>query len=162
MKLIPYRQNAADIEAIVRLLDTAGIGTIVTYDEMSAAINRDILKHRYLLQSAVTEMLKNGMVFECIVRVGMKRMSDSEIIANAPLDLKRLRKKAKRSAAKLVSVGWDHLTTEEQKNHNLYISALGAIAYASCEKNFGKLESACRNGNQNGLPTATTLKLLAS
>lgn len=161
--LIPYAKNGADLQALASVLDRLAVGDVVTYVELSAAIGRDIQKHRYLLDKAQDRLLKQRKVFGCVHHLGMKRLSDAEIVEHSFYAFRRIRRMARKSATRLTSVEWSDLAEKDKQRHNLHLSVLGAITHAATPKNMTKnLEMACKNSQQQGLPTAQTLRLLAS
>lgn len=161
-QIIPYAKNGADIQAIAAVLDQLAVGSTVSYQEISQAIGRDIQRHRYLLDKATDHLLKQRKVFGCVHNFGMKRLTDSEIVQHSFYAFRRIRRMVRKGARRLTSVEWDTLSEQDQQRHNLHLSVLGAIAHAATPKNMVTLSSACQNSAKTGLPTATTLKLLAS
>lgn len=162
MNLIPYAKNGADIQAIVLVLDQLAVGDVATYEMLSDAIGRDIQAHRHLLDKAQDRLLKQRKVFGCVTREGMKRLSDAEIVEHSFTAFRRIRRMARKSATRLTSVEWQNLAEQDKQRHNLHLSVLGAITHAATPKNMTALSAACQNSAQQGLPTAQTLKLLAS
>ena len=131
---------------------------MVTYQELTNIIGRDIIKHRHALQSARTKLLKEGCVFGIITRVGIKRLSDSEAIMITSTDtVQRIRRTAKRGV-RVLAYGIQNFATlsnEDKILHNATASMLGAIAFVSTTKNVERLASKSENGQ---LPIASTLE----
>ncbi len=162
MEYTPFAKNGADVHALAAVLNQLAVGNLATYDDLSAAIGREVRDHRYLLDQALSQCLKQRKVFGCVTGVGMKRLSDAEIVENSFHAFRRIRRMARKGAARLSSVAWEKMPVEDQKRHNLHISVLGAICHCATPKNMGRVAAACANGDKNGMPTAKTLALLAS
>lgn len=162
MEHTPYAKNDADVHALLAVLNQLAVGNLATYDDLSAAIGREIREHRYLLDKALSECLKQRKVFGCVTGVGVKRLSDTEIVEHSFHAFRRIRRMARKGAARLSSVDWNTMPDDEKKRHNLYISVLGAICHSATPKNMGRVAASCANGNKNGMPTAKTLALLAT
>lgn len=159
---IPYAKNGADVQALVTVLDSLAVGDLATYNTLSQAIGRDIQRHRYLLESACDRLLKQRKVFGCVFNSGLKRLSDSEIVDHSFNAFRRIRRLARKSARRLTSVEWNGLTDEDRQRHNLHLSVLGAIVHTATPHNMAALSMTCKNTGPHGLPTAQTLKMLAS
>ena len=157
----PFAKNSADVNALVTLLDKVAVGAIASYSALSECVDRDIQKHRYLLDSALNRLLKQRKVFACVKNSGMQRLSDSEIVLCSFSALKRIRGMARKSVTRLTAVQWDGLSQDDKTRHNLHLSVLGAIVFSAQPRNIAKLGMACKNSSSSGLPTARTLKLLA-
>jgi hypothetical protein len=158
---IPFANNSADVQALVAALDSVAVGSVITYDELSGTIGRDIQTKRYLLEAAQDRLLKQRKVFGCVYGVGLKRLDDSEIVECSLHAFRKIRRMSRKAATRLTSVEWNHLTSEEQRRHNLHLSVLGAIIHTATPRNMQHLSAACSNSTPMGLPTAQTLKLLA-
>jgi hypothetical protein len=163
MNDFPIAKNGADVQALATVLDKLAVGSIVEYSDLSESIGRDIRKHRYLLDQALTRLLRNRKVFACVKDVGYKRLNDAEIVECSFSKFRQIRRMARKQATRLAAVEWNNLSDADRLAHNIHISALGAIAHAATPSNMTKLGQACSNSNgQFGLPTAKTLALLAS
>ena len=163
MNDFPIAKNGADVQALAIVLDQLAVGSVATYAELTEAIGRDILKHRYLLDQALNRLLRNRKVFGCVMGEGYQRLSDSEIVASSFGAMRKIRRMARKQATRMASVEWNTMSNEDRLAHNIHISVLGAIAHAATPSNLNKLNHACVNSSgQVGLPTAKTLQLLAS
>ncbi|MCB1771959.1 MAG: hypothetical protein KDJ31_20005, partial [Candidatus Competibacteraceae bacterium] len=130
-EFVPYAKNSADVQAIAAVLDQLAIGEMATYAGISAAIARDIQAHRYLLERACDQLLKQRKVFGCIHNEGMKRLSDAEIVETSFHAFRRIRRIARKSAKRLTSVEWSGLADSDKQRHNMHMSVLGAIVHAA-------------------------------
>lgn len=163
MQLVPYAKSSADVQAIVTVLDQLSVGETASYGQLTEAIGRDIISHRYLLENARDRLLKERKVFGCVHNVGIKRLSDSEIVAYSLDGFRRIRRMARKGAKKLASVqDYAALKDDEKARHNISMSVLGAIIHAATPKNMDRLNTQCVNVGKSGLPVASTLKMLAS
>ena len=162
MNPFPAQKNCVDVNALATVLDGVAVGATISYNELTQSIGREIQSHRYLLQQALEQLLKQRKVFGCVTGVGLQRLSDSEIVEHSFSAFRKIRRTARKAARRLTSVEWSAMTPEDQQRHYLHLSVLGAIAHRATPSNSSRLTAACANSNNGGLPTAKTLTLLAS
>jgi hypothetical protein len=163
MNDFPIAKNGADVQALATVLDKLAVGSVATYAELTEAIGRDILNHRYLLDQTLNRLMRGRKIFGCVKGVGYQRLSDSEIVESSFGAMRRIRRMARKQATRLASVEWNRMSDADRLAHNIHVSVLGAIAHAATPSNLAKLNHACVNSSgQVGLPTAKTLALLAS
>lgn len=157
-------KNAVDISALKDRLRKAEIGEMIAYDELSEIIGRDIRKHRYLLLSACNQLLsEKNYTFGSVFKQGVKRLSADETVESSKEIFSRIRGQCRRQARKLSSVDYETITTDDLKRlHNSALSVFAAIAYSADSRNLNRLTGLCQNTGPQSLPTATTLRLLAS
>lgn len=162
--LAPISKNALDVEALKRELIKLEIGTAVSYRHLSALIGRDIQKARYLLDSACNQLLsERRMVFGVVFNVGIKRLTADEAVNQASHVLRRVRGIARRGAARIAAADYTALSSDDlRRMHNSSISLLAAILHSADTRHLNRLSEACTNTAPSALPTAQTLKLLAS
>jgi hypothetical protein len=79
-------KNGADVNALATALDKLAVGQVISYEELSEAIGRNIQKHRYLLDQALLRLMRGRKIFGCVKQVGYQRLSDSEISSRLPVD----------------------------------------------------------------------------
>ena len=85
---IPAFKRSIDTQTVVDRLRASEIGDLVTYASISEALGRDVTNGaRSVLQSARRIVLnEDQMVFGVVTRVGLKRLSDVEIVDAADRD----------------------------------------------------------------------------
>jgi len=150
-----------DTKLIYDLLSKCDPGDIVAYRTLSELISRDVQgAARSCLQSAMRRLVNDGVVFSCVRGVGIKRLSDSEIVGEGPATLAKIRRAVRRAGRKLQAVqDYDSLSHESQIAHNATISMFGALNHMSQPKTFKKLEGKIEE-TRASLPLAKTLELI--
>jgi len=94
-----------DARALADLLVACPIGSVITYNQMTAAIGRDITACRHVLARARQVALREvGAAFVVEVRVGLRRMSAEEVVTTTgPVARQHIRRTARRALKTLAS-----------------------------------------------------------
>ena len=158
-------KNAVDIDALKIRLCKMQIGEVITYDQISEVIGRNIRKDgkRGIAYQAMNQLLsEQRFVFGTIRNVGFKRLNADETVESTKDGMTRIRKISRKQVKRLSAVDYGSISTNALKvQHNASISLYGAIAFAADSGNLKRLTTT--NGNRpEGLPTAETLRRLAS
>jgi hypothetical protein len=156
----PSEQTSIDVQMIYDRLHKAHTGDIVSYGDLTGLIGRDVQQAaRYILLRALDLLRRDhNYVFGTVRRVGVKRLSDGEIVGAAASDVASIRRKARKAAAKLTCVGdYDALTADEHIRHNATVSLFGAIHSMTKRPQVKKLEAAVQTTGRT-LPLARTLE----
>lgn len=161
-----FSELSIDTKIIYDKLLTVRENETITYKEISELIYRDITKHRGLLYSALNlARRENQMVFDCVPKVGMKRLANNQIVSNVRArTLAKIKRVSSLAYKKVTATDYDKLNKEERIQHNATVSFLGAIKQIATEKTVQKLESALTNKPQLGgtLAIGQTLDLFRS
>ena len=158
----PVFRLSLDTRTIYERLIKAKIGEIVSYEELSAAIQSNVRSGsaRSSMQSARRKALAlQYMVFDAVTNVGLKRLNDSEIVGTSQGALRRMRRMAKRSAQKLGAVqSFDTLSDDKKIMHNASMSAFRAVATLFSSNGMRRIEEGVEKA-QKPLEARRTLKL---
>lgn len=136
---------SVDTQVLERLLRAAPAGAVVTYDEMSKAIGRDVQNGaRHLVQSARRRLLaQERIVFGVVTDVGLKRLDDHGIVGTAGQRLKHIHRTATVGAREMSAVqDFAALPNDEKIRHNTAASVYGVLRHVTKEKTLAKLEAA--------------------
>lgn len=157
-KTATIAQKSIDAQIIERHLETAEVGQLVTYAELSELIGRDVQgKGRYLLETAKRALLRRGIVFETVRGEGIKRASDIEIVDHRQQDFDRIKRTAGRALNKLACVNQDSLNNEAKIKFNATASHLGVLRQLTSRKAIEAVEQQTRESKQQ-LPLARTIE----
>lgn len=157
----PNFEISADTRLLYQRLIEAGIGNTVTYADLSAAISRPVQGADPNLQSALRRAFReDGMVFDCVRKIGYRRLNDAEIVRSSGNDVSRLRRLTKRKARKLFTADFDKLSNEERIAHNTNASVFGAVAVALSKRSVEAVSKAVSSAGKE-LPVADTLRLFS-
>ena len=101
---------------------------------------RNIKQHRHILMTARnTALRENQMVFDCITGIGIKRLSDSEIVSMESVRPMARVRSALRNGVKRITCA-QNITNEERIRVNASLSMFSVLAEFSKNKSLDKLE----------------------
>lgn len=150
-------EMSADTRWLRQRLHEMSPGDFVSYAELSEKIGKPVTGGYSALQSARRHLIKEGYVFSPIRGEGMRRMTDSEVVATD--DIAPLRRHARRVGTKLSAVSYDQLTAPQQLYHTTKSSIVAVVATITTECAVKKVEKAA-GGMAGELPIAETLRAL--
>jgi hypothetical protein len=132
---------SADARTLAHVLSTAPVGSVIEYSALNRAISRDVQGDaRSALESARKIVLtEHSIVFDAVRGVGLKRLSDAEIIDLPAKARAHIRRTARKTVKALVCVEYGGLSRENQVRHNTAISMMGVISEVAAEKSAKRL-----------------------
>jgi len=156
-------QKSDDARFLIQELKKIDIGETVGYEALAKAIGRSREELSSPLQTARRALLEDDRrVFDTVRNVGLKRMSDVDIVGTSAATASRIRRAARRGAMTLAAVSdFSALSRENQMRHSAAMSMLAAVAEMSTEKGIGKIESRLAASDRE-LPIAQTLDAFKS
>mgnify|MGYP001166929967 CR=1 FL=1 len=154
------QQLSIDSKLIAECLMQVEIGQLVTYEVLSEVIRQDATNdHGRGCIATARRMLQRDhqMVFAAVRGVGLKRLSDAEIVQTGSHSVHRVRSAARRGAKMLTAVSdFDALAPADKLRHNAHLSVLGAIEAMTSTGAVKKVESKVTAASP--LPIAATLE----
>lgn len=152
-------EMSPDTRLLRQYLREVKVGETVTYADLSSVIGKPVVSSTGSLRSALNSVLRHDcFVFAAIRKVGIERLSDERIVSNSDADIDGIRRKAKRGARKLASIGdYSALPAPKQLAHTARMSILTMIAYTASDAGLKKIEAASA-GHRKELPLQETLK----
>lgn len=157
----PIKTNpemSIDVQAIQERLAKAAPGEVVTYEELSELVGRDVqCDARYCLTSACKRLLAERVVFASVRMVGVKRLDNEGILSLPTAAFESMRRKARLTACKLTAVEYAALDREQQAQHNTAASVLGIVAHITKPKSMERLRGRVEEA-QGALPIGKTLE----
>lgn len=150
---------SVDTQVLERTLRASAVGTIVSYEELSKAIGRDVQNGaRHILHSARRRLLaQDRIVFGVVTDVGLKRLDDHGIVGTAGQRLRHIRRTATMGAREMSSVqDFAALPNDTKVQHNAGLSVFGILRHVTRSQTMLKLEGAVREANDK-LPLAKML-----
>jgi hypothetical protein len=148
-----------DVRTLVLYLSECPVGKLITYQEMSGLIDKDVqTEARHILTSArkITQR-EHGIVFGTIPEEGLKRLSDYEIVQTGQDTVVKIRRASHRGVTRIAVAQPEKLSLEQRTQQNTYLSFLAMLHLASQEKRIKKLEAKVKEV-QARLPLDTTLE----
>lgn len=154
----PTFELSVDTRLLYQRLAAAAMGEVVAYDDLNDLIGRDVRRRAYgALASARRKALaEDGIVFDVVPKVGMKRLTDAEIVASTQADVRRLHKASRRAARKVACAHYEQLPADSRITHNAVLSLFGAVHNITHVKRLKQLEQEVASTNGE-LPLAKTL-----
>jgi hypothetical protein len=129
---------SADTRAIADLLLACPIGDTVSLDAMSAAIGRDIRKHRHIIATARRFVEREaGAVFANVRGIGYQRLDAERTVAVvAPAARKHIARSARRASRSIDAAirRVNYLPEEVQRRAVHELGVLGIIEHAARER----------------------------
>jgi hypothetical protein len=135
--------TSIDAKVVYEKIKTLAPGETITYDALSEITGRNITLHRHILMTARnTALRENQMVFDCITGVGIKRLSDSEIVSMESVRPMARVRSALRNGVKRITCA-KNITNEERIRVNASLSMFSVLAEFSKNKSLDKLQPVC-------------------
>ncbi len=90
-------ERSYETGAIYQRIIKLGVDEVITYQEISNLISRDIRQARgYLNTARRIAQRDNGFVFGTVRNIGIRRLNDVAIIESANISIRSIRRKASR------------------------------------------------------------------
>ena len=135
-------QLSADTKLLYRTLLSVKVGQLLSFATISKTIGVKVDGSFRALQSARRKALNHdGIVFGAVVGVGIRRLTDVEIVDSVASDRRYIRNKARRSAIKLLTVDYSKLSKKSKVEYIAALSIFGAMTRLTDERNVLKVES---------------------
>lgn len=152
-------EKSADTSIIENRLRNTNVGDVVTYDELSKLLGRDVRAYcTSNLQTARRTMVNESIFFDVLTGEGLRRLNADEAVTTSQAYVTRAKSAANRGMNHLANVPFDGLTEESKKKHLSVSAQLGAVALFSSSKANKRIEQKI-NGSATQLPIGETLKL---
>ena len=151
--------KSADTSIIENRLRNTKPGDLVTYDELSTLLGRDVLEHcRGNVGSARRTLIKESIFFDCVSKEGYKRLDNNEAVNASEHYTTRAKRAARRGLNHLANVPFDGLSDEAKKKHLTTSAQLGAIDLFGSSKAAHKIETVIKDTSHQ-IAIGETLKL---
>lgn len=153
---------AQDTRVLSGRLARLAPGELVTYNELTALIGRDVRTiARSTLNSArhIAER-DHGLAFGCVHRSGIKRMEGGELPSIGDAAISGIRRKATRASKRMLHAAEKVVLSDEARLQlNARASSLGTIALCSSSKAAARIEEAVKNNGNMELSVSATLAM---
>lgn len=157
------REINVDARILLGRLKTAKKGEVITYEELSGMIGRDVQGNaRHILRAARRWAAKERVIFSAVTGEGVKRLDDEGKVRLGICSLDRIRRASRRAARTLTSIDdFESLSNESRIRHNMALSVFGVIQQATSRKLQDKISEKV-NADENGqLAIKKSLELFA-
>lgn len=149
--------RSSDTRFIIQKLREVEIGEIISYTILADAIAKGVSDLKGPMSSARRVLLREeNMVFEAITGVGLRRLSDTQIVGTATRTARHIRRTARRAVQTLSAVSdFSKLDRNDQMRHSAAASVFGAVAEMTTERGITRLQQKIED---KALPFAATLE----
>lgn len=156
-------QMSSNSRFVLQRLRTAAIGETVEYSDLADAAGISIGELHTPIATARRILLREeNMVFGVIPTVGLKRLSDQEIVGTSVAVAQKVRRAARRGVKVLHAVqDFSALSQADQMRHSASVSIFAAVAEMTTERSVTKIEKAAE-GKRAELPFAQILDAFRS
>lgn len=153
-------EPSIDARLLADRLSEVPAGETVKYADLNLVINRNVqAAARGALMSARRLLERERRIlFESIVGVGLKRLTNEEIPKLGEAARRRIFKFSKRAVRKVSAADYEALSPQGKNQYNSALVALGTVAHFSSRDGAKKIESAVKEA-QKPIPLAKTLEL---
>lgn len=147
---------ATSISVLAAILAATPDGGTVTWDKLATAIRCHDRMKLYGLCSRARRVVEreNGMVFENVMRVGLRRLKPNEVYRTGDGAIKAIRNRARRASRSMETVDVATLKPGEQIAHLSRAALVAVIGDAARNKNIARIETLA-TGSDN--PSMTEL-----
>ena len=153
---------SVDAQALHRRLANSTPGEIITYEELSAIIRKDVQnKHRSLLDTARRKAQRDeSFEFAPVRGIGLKRLENGEIADVASERIRRASRGIRKGLKMLNSVKYDDLTSDQKVKFNTTSACMGMMEAVGKTSTINRIEQATRvSGTAPSIPDISRLFL---
>lgn len=150
-----------ETKALADRLRGVEVGATISYVTLDTELSLQSRgRARHALRSARKILLREGIRFDVVTGVGLKRMTDAEIAKSGARSVRLVHAAARRESMKMSAVAdFEALSNEEKIQHNATLSVLGAVAHFSKPAQVKILEGAV-TAAKAWLPTKETIDVM--
>lgn len=146
--------TTSEVNVIVELMAAAQPGTIISYDEITAAIGRDAVKRRHSIVKAMRHLQREKrVVFAAVNGVGYQRLDSAGIVDAAAGTIAHIRRTSKKGVRKLACVDYGDLDQDQKVAHNTRMTVLALVAESVSSSSVKRVEQKVVDSNA-ALPAA--------
>jgi len=148
-----------DTKALADRLAKAKTGELITYEELSGLIGRNVQAiARSNMESARDIVMRDGQIVFGVVRnIGLKRLNAAETVQTGQDSVDHIRRTSKRALRRITSLEYEALPNEMKIKHNMYASAFGVLAHMMGAPQMRRLEGRVEAAHDR-LPLMKTLE----
>jgi len=130
------REINVDARVLLARFKSAKVGDVITYDEMSEMIGRNVQKEaRHILEAARRWAKKDRIIFGTVTSKGVQRLDDAGKVRAGSGMMDKIRRTSRRAAQTLAAVeNFGELPNEMKIQHNMALSIFGIVQQATSRK----------------------------
>lgn len=148
-----------DTAIMENMIRESAEGSIITYDQLTAAIGRDVRKFSSgCLYSARRILERDGVHTACVAGEGIKRLTPAESVDKARSQVTRSRRAARRGRSTVETTDFARLTPEQKQSAVAIVAQSTAIEMFGAKKAEKRLTDAASDST-GAIPLGKTLEL---
>jgi hypothetical protein len=152
-------ESSEDTRIIRHILEKAAMGQVFSYAELSTAVGKPLEKFRGSLRTARHQVQRDeGIVFGVERKIGIRRLTDDEIVSASVAGRKAIRNKSSREAQQLSAADYSALSTSKQLLATATMSIFVAIKDHVSDRSVKAIQ--VLGGSSKSLPIKETLQAL--
>lgn len=156
---LPLFRRSYETGILVAELDKLDAGQQVSYAELSKLAGFKVEGKSYPLLSARRILRsESGKIIDCVYGVGVKRLTDTEIVQAASHGVRSLSRRAWAESDRLTRADFAALDEAARKKYATHQSIFGAVAIMASSKGIAVIEKGV-TGSAKELPIKETLLL---
>lgn len=151
--------KSADTKIIEHRFRNTSFGDVVTYDELSKLLGRDVREHCYgNIRTALRSLMKESIFLDCIAGEGYKRLNEAESVAALDHYRVKARRAVRRGIVHLQHIAADKLSEQDKLKYFAMGTQLQTMELFSSSKATSRIETAVNKTSQQ-MAIGETLKL---
>lgn len=140
------QSKSADTLVIENRLRETNPGDLVTYQELSTLLGRDVRMFcQSNTQTARHALVGESIFFDCVPNEGYRRLTNNEAAFASDSHRERIASTARRGLRHLRHVPFDELAADAKKKHLTMSAQFGAIQLFGSSKATKKIEAAVKD-----------------
>lgn len=147
LQRVPQTHTYAGLDArmLVELMAPAQVGDVVTYEEMTTLLGKQIQQRRDLLYTAMSILQeRDNMVFAPVNGVGMVRLANPEKVTYGGTKTQRIARSARRNIKMLATVAREELSALDQHRLDAQVTIMAAVNMYTHTRTVEALEQGTR------------------
>lgn len=152
---------SAEAELLTKLLTGIEPSQLVTYAELNTAAKIDVQANRSQLDTARRRLLKDGIAFDAVMGIGLRRLNNDEIPDVAASAIKKSQRVAKKGMRTLACSDYSSLPPDLKIRHTVTATVLGLMAKSAERKTLNIAEQAARVTDSAALKIGDVASLFA-
>ena len=148
----------AEALALYEVLKGAEVGHLIRYETLNDVAGRDV---QYLAIGSLNTARRmcqrdHMMVFGVVRGVGLRRLSNAQIVESSASDISKIERVAKRGIKRLTCADYSSLTDEQRPVFNARVAVLGTLAQHAKPSQLTQIEKTYANEARPVLPGVVT------
>lgn len=152
---------SAEAELLTKHLQSVEVGQVVTYAELNTVAKIDVQEHRSQLDTARRRLLKDGIAFDAVMGVGIRRLTNDEIPEVASGSVKKSQRAARKGLRTLACADYAKLPPDLKIKHVVTSTVLAIMSKSGERRTLNLAEQAARTSDSATLKIGNIASLFS-